>query len=187
MSIPAFNLIDQRDERKRTIKDRCEVVSNIVNDYNDYSLVWCHLNEEGDLLEKLIKDSVQISGRDSVESKERKLEMFANGEIKKLISKPKIGAWGLNFQHCNHVTYFPSHSYESYYQSVRRCWRFGQKREVVVDLIYTPGDIPILNNMQRKAKQSEKMFENLVREMNNTLDIKNINKHEKEVEVPEWL
>jgi len=187
MSVPAFNLEEQRHERKRTLQDRCEMVAERVNGLDDYSLVWCHLNDEGDLLEKLIPDSVQISGRDSVESKERKLEEFASGKIKKLISKPKIGAWGLNFQHCNHITYFPSHSFESYYQSVRRCWRFGQKREVNVDLYYTPGDVPVLHNMMRKEKQADKMFENLVNEMNNTVGINKVNKHVNEMEVPNWL
>ena len=79
-----------------------------------------------------------------------------------LVTKPKIGAWGLNWQHCAHVVTFASHSFEQYYQSVRRCWRFGQERRVTVDLIATEGEKGIKNNLRRKADQAERMFANLV-------------------------
>lgn len=73
------------------------------------------------MLEKMIPDAVQVSGSDSDDKKELHLESFADSRARVLITKPKIGAWGLNFQHCNHVTFFPSHSFEQYYQAVRRC------------------------------------------------------------------
>lgn len=85
------------------------------------AMVWCHLNEEGDRLAEAIKDSKQVSGQDSDERKEELFLAFASGELRVLVTKPKIGAWGLNFQHCAHVTFFPSHSFEQYYQGVRRC------------------------------------------------------------------
>jgi len=104
-----------------------------------------------------------------------------------LITKPKIGAWGLNWQHCNHITNNPNYSYEQYYQAIRRCWRFGQKKEVHVDLIYTQGDANSVNNLRRKQHQADTMFNNLVKEMNSSLHINNITKFEKKVEVPSWL
>jgi hypothetical protein len=104
-----------------------------------------------------------------------------------LITKPKIGAWGLNYQHCNHVTFFPSHSFEQYYQGVRRCWRFGQQREVTVDIVTTEGERGVLKNLQRKAAQADVMFSNLVAEMNAAQAIDRSSAFSKNQEIPEWL
>jgi len=185
--LPAVGLKEQRDERRATIKDRCEKVAECVNDTNDFAVVWCNLNDEGDLLEKIIPDSIQVSGRDSDEKKEDKLMAFSAGKERVLVTKPKIGAWGLNWQHCNHMTMFPTYSYESYYQGVRRCLRFGQKRDVNVDLIYTQGDENVIKGLKRKQKQADKMFINLVAEMNNSLSISNIKNFEIKTEVPSWV
>ena len=111
-------------------------------------MIWCHLNDEGDILEKSIPDCVQVSGSDSDEAKEAAYMGFADGSIRVLVIKPKIGAWGMNWQHCAHVVTFASHSYEQYYQAVRRCWRFGQKKSVVVDLIASEGEIGVKENMR---------------------------------------
>ena len=112
---------------------------------------------------------------------------FARGEIRVLITKPAIGAWGLNFQHCNHITFFPSHSFEQYYQGVRRCWRFGQKREVNVDIVTTEGERGVLKNLQRKAEQADRMFSNLVAEMNSAIAIDRAASFTKTQEIPSWL
>ena len=185
-NLPAEGLKEQREERRRTIRQRCERVAELV-DHNDAALVWCHLNDEGDLLAELIKDAVQVSGADSDEAKEEKFLAFASGQIKKLVTKQKIAAWGLNFQHCNHVVAFPSHSYEQYYQGVRRCWRFGQKRAVTVDIVTTEGECGVMKNMQRKAAQATKMFESLIKHMNNAIALKRSNKLTEPEEVPAWL
>lgn len=186
-SIPAANLFEQRKEKKRTIQERCEMVASMVNDTGRPAMVWCQLNEEGDMLERMIPDSVQVSGSQKDERKEELFQSFADGQARVLITKPKIGAWGLNFQHCSHITYFPSHSFEQYYQAVRRCWRFGQKRSVHVDLIMTVGEERIMENLQRKAEKADSMFTNLVAEMNNSLHIQRQNNHTKVTEVPKWL
>ena len=186
-AIPATDLREQRAEKKRTVKERCEQVASMVADTGQPALVWCHLNEEGDLLQQLIPDAVQVSGKDKDEVKERRLIDFAEGRSRVLITKPKIGAWGLNFQVCNHITYFPSHSFEQYYQSVRRCWRFGQKRPVTVDIILTEGERRIMQNLQRKRGQAEQMFGNLVAEMNHSLDIQRKEYNTTPIEVPSWL
>ncbi len=185
--LPATTLPEQREEKKRTVKERCEKVAELVSGTNTYSTTWCHLNVEGDLLEEIIPGSVQISGDDRDEVKEEKFLAFQNGQIKDLITKPKIGAWGLNFQHCHHIVYFPSHSYEQYYQAVRRNWRFGQKHPVKVDIVLTEGERKIMQNLQRKSVAADKMFENLVTEMNSSIKMTRTNEYINKVEVPSWL
>jgi len=183
---PAVGLREQRDELRATISQRCELVANLV-DHRDPAVCWCHLNAEGDLLEQLIPDSVQVSGKDSDETKEEKLLGFSNGEIRVLITKPRIGGFGLNWQHCAHMTFFPSHSYEAYYQGVRRCWRFGQTRDVIVDIVTTKGGIGVLQNLQRKADQANRMFDNLVRFMHQSENEEAINQFTKKERIPAWL
>ena len=147
---------------------------------------WCHLNDESATLTKLIPGAVEVSGADSPESKEEKLIAFTNGEIRALVTKPKIGAWGLNWQHCHRMTYFPSHSYEQWYQAVRRCWRFGQTQDVIVDVIATEGGRNVLANLERKSTQADEMFSQLVAHMNQARDIE-IRNYDQEIEVPTWL
>ena len=182
----AVGLKEQRAERRSTIRERCEKAAAIVA-HKDPVLLWCHLNDEGDLLEDLIPDSAQISGSDSDDRKEEVFLAFAAGQIRSLITKPKIGAWGLNFQHCAHVTVFPSHSFEQYYQGVRRCWRFGQTRPVVVDIITTPGESSVLKNLQRKAAAADEMFSRLVEYMNDSIKIERSREFLISEDVPSWL
>lgn len=186
-TLPARDLREQREERRRTIKERCEKVATLV-DTNRPALSWCHLNDEGDLLEKIIPDGVQISGKDSDESKEEKFLAFISGHIRVLITKPKIGAWGLNLQHCDHVTFFPSHSYEQYYQGIRRCWRFGQHNPVTVDIVTTEGEKEIMKNLLRKAEAADKMFTALVEYMREAIQInRNSISFNQEERIPAWL
>jgi len=182
----AHGLKEVRDERRATIQERCEKAAEIANKTDRHAVVWCNLNDEGDLLEKLIPDAIQVSGRDKDDAKEGKLISFTEGNERVLVTKPKIGAWGLNWQHCNQVTFFPAYSYEQYYQAIRRCWRFGQKKPVKVDLIYTRGDRNSIKNLRRKQDQADEMFTNLVREMNNSLEIKTNTSFKKKVEAPSW-
>lgn len=185
-ALPATTLPEQREEKKRTVRDRCEKVAQLVN-HGEPALVWCQLNEEADLLESMIPGAVQVSGSHRDEVKEQRFMDFTDGKIRVLVTKPKIGALGLNFQHCAHVTYFPSHSFEQYYQAVRRCWRFGQTRPVRVDVIHTEGEAKVLENLQRKAAQAERMFGNLVSEMNNAIGVRMSRTADKTMEVPSWL
>jgi hypothetical protein len=152
----------------------------------EFGVAWCHLNDESVLLTKLIPGAVEVSGADSPDEKEAKLSAFSDGEIRVLVTKPIIGAWGLNWQHAHRMTYFPSHSYEQYYQAVRRMWRFGQQHDVVIDVIATEGGRNVLGNLNRKAEQADAMFSALVAHMNDALDVKG-HTYEKEVQVPAWL
>jgi hypothetical protein len=186
-AMPATDLREQRAEKKRTVQERCEQVAAMVATTGKPALVWCHLNEEGNLLQQLVPDSIQVSGSDRDDVKESRLVDFAEGRARVLITKPKIGAWGLNFQHCNHITYFPSHSFEQYYQSVRRCWRFGQKHAVKVDIILTEGERRIMENLSRKRQQAEQMFSNLVTEMNHSIAISKPTYNTTTITLPPWL
>jgi hypothetical protein len=188
-NLPAISLAEQREERRNTLDDRCEWAANLV-DHNEPALVWCHLNTEGDRLSRLIEGAVQVSGSDSDEQKEEKLHSFAGGEIRTLITKPKIGAWGLNLQHCAHAVTFVSHSYEQYYQSVRRCWRFGQQRPVTVDVVMSDGERRVMDSLQRKSEQADRMFELLLHFMQDAMAHKEQpyeSTHTAELEAPVWL
>src|SRR5690606_19827245 len=142
---------------------------------------------EGDLLEELIPDAVQVSGSDPEEVKEERLLAFARGEVRVLVTKPKIGAWGLNFQHCAHVVYFPSYSFEQYYQAIRRCWRFGQKRPGHVDIVASEGERGVLESLQRKSAQADEMFTRLVAEMQRELCIDAASAFPHKERMPSWL
>jgi len=182
----ATGLREEREELRRTINERCERAAELLSDV-PAGVAWCHLNDESDRLTQLIDGAVQIRGADSPESKEETLLAFSRGEIRVLVTKPSIGAWGLNWQHCNRMTFFPSHSYEQFYQAVRRCWRFGQTQPVLVDIVTTSGGQKALSNLERKARKADEMFEALVAHMRDALSIERTDLYEKEVRSPSWL
>lgn len=187
--IPAVTWHEQREVIRRTLPERCEAAAEKVAGNGGISMVWCHLNDEGDLLEKLIPNSVQVAGRHPDEQKEEAARWFVNSddEERVLISKPTIFGFGLNFQHCHHMTYFPTHSYEQYYQATRRLWRFGQEEPVTVHLIYTDGGKRMMRNLHRKSMQADRMFEDLVVYMDQGLHIEETYQGKDKVEVPQWM
>ena len=185
--MPAVGLAEQRSERRRTINERCELAASLINATNKPAVAWCHLNEEGHMLEKLIPGAVEVEGNDSDEFKEETFDAFASGQIRVLVSKPIIAGFGLNWQHCAHQTFFPSHSFEQWYQAIRRCWRFGQKQSVRVDVISSEGEVGVLANLNRKAHQAEQMFAKLVELINNELRIEKTNQHNTKQTNPSWL
>ena len=112
---------------------------------------------------------------------------FTSGQARVLVTKPSVGAWGLNFQHCAHVTFFPSHSFEQHYQGIRRCWRFGQKRAVRADVVTSEGERGVLDNLRRKAKQADEMFSRLVGLMNQGQTVDTNRNAIKQTRVPTWV
>ena len=183
----AVGFHEEREVTRRTIQERCEIAASKVAATKQPAVIWCHLNDEADTLVKILKDSKQVSGSDSDESKESKFEAFRNGELRVLVIKPKIGAYGLNWQHCAHVVYFVSHSYEQYYQAVRRCWRFGQTKPVTVDLICTEAQERVKQNLKRKSDAADQMFADLVSYMNNSMAVSKSKEYTQRMEVPTWL
>ena len=185
-NMPAIGLQEQREERKATIKQRAELVAQLV-DHDQPAICWCHLNSEGDLLEKMIPGSVQVKGADDDQSKEKKFRQFECGNKRVMITKPRIGGFGLNWQHCSHQTYYPSHSFEQYYQGIRRSWRFGQKNKVTIDIVTSEGESNVMQNMQRKAEQADAMFENLVKSMGHAEVMADKNKKQNKIKIASWM
>jgi hypothetical protein len=181
----AKRLDEIRVEQRMTIEKRCEKAYELASNY-DTSVYWCNFNKEGDLLESLDKDAKQIVGSMSIDKKEEILFAFFNGEIKKLITKPKMTAFGLNWQHCNHTVFFPTFSYEQYYQSIRRFWRFGQKNKVIADLVYSDGQKRVLDGLIAKADKANELFSKLNTTLNTNYKIeeKGFNK---DFQVPKFL
>jgi hypothetical protein len=185
-SIPARGLREEREERRITIQERCERVAELVKG-DKPAVVWCHLNDEGDLLEKIIPDAKQVKGSMTDDAKEERLAEFGSGNLRVLVTKPKIGCWGLNWQHCSNVVTFPSHSYEQYYQLVRRCFRFGQENPVTVSIVSTEGEVGVTANLKRKAEQADRMFSSLVANMTDQLKIDGSESFNNTEKVPTWL
>jgi Helicase conserved C-terminal domain len=183
--VPAAGLHEEREESRRTLTERCEKAAELLADATP-GVAWCQLNAESTLLTRLIDGAVELTGAASPDEKEAILAAFSRGEIRVLVTKPSIGAWGLNWQHCHRVTFFPTHSYEQYYQAVRRCWRFGQQHPVVVDIVTTPGGANIFRNLERKAAQAERMFDALTSHMRDALTVRRAESYEQEAEVPLW-
>lgn len=185
-TVPAHGLSEQRSERRHTIQERCERVSQL-SETREPIVCWCHLNAEGDLLEQIIPDAKQVSGDNTDEEKEELFEAFAAGQLRCLITKPVIAGLGLNWQHCAHMTMFPSHSFEQYYQSTRRCWRFGQTQDVTVDVITTEGESDVMQNLQRKADAAGKIFDWIVQEMGQELHLQQRELFNQPEVCPSWL
>lgn len=182
----ARTLNQQRDERRKTIQARCEKVAAILPK-DKPCIVWCHLNNEGDLLESLIPDAVQVSGSDSDDAKESRLAAFSVGDTRVLITKPRIAGFGLNWQHCADMAMFPSHSHEQFYQAVRRCWRFGQKKEVTVNIVTSEAESPVLQNMLRKEAAADKMYSEIIKHMDAARKRRELEVAKTKIEIPNWL
>ena len=182
----AVGLAEERAELRRSLSDRCEKAAELL-DGDGPGVAWCHLNDESSMLAKLIPGAVELAGADDPDAKEEKLRAFTDGEIRVLVTKPSIGAWGLNWQHAHQMTYFVSHSYEQYYQAVRRMWRFGQRSEVTVNVIASKGVEGILANLQHKSEQADRMFDALLHHMTDALTVQRRNDHNKRMEIPTWV
>ena len=185
IKLPAQNFFEIKAEVRSTINQRCEMAIEKAAKH-DVSVYWVNLNDEAALISKLDKETKEVKGKMNVDEKEEILLAFSNGEIKKLITKTSITAFGLNWQHCNHTTYFPTYSYEQYYQAIRRFWRFGQKRNVFVDLILSDGQTRIMESLMVKKDKAINMFENLTKQTNSDFKIerKDFNK---EIKLPNFI
>lgn len=181
----AQNFSEIKAEVRATIHERCEMAYNKARQH-DCSVYWVNLNDESDLISKLDSDAHEVKGNMNIDKKEEILLSFSSGEIKKLITKTSITAFGLNWQHCNHTTYFPTYSYEQYYQAIRRFWRFGQKRDVFVDLILSDGQTKIMESLMVKKEKAVQMFENLTTQTNADFKI-TTKEFDKDIKLPTFL
>mgnify|MGYP003645818377 FL=1 len=173
-----------RFEVKQTIRERCEKAVELAK--GKTSVYWCNLNDESKILSELDPEAVVIIGSQSMEKKEQILLDFAQGKIKRIITKAKMTGMGLNWQHCNHSVFFPTYSYEQYYQSLRRFWRFGQKREVTIDMVVSDGQAGVLESLQTKTKKAIELHTNLTNKVNTSFN--HITKEfNKEITLPKFI
>lgn len=170
-NMPAMDFREIKAEVRATIEERCSMAVELAN-HHDTTVYWVNLNDEADTIKRFDKTSIEIRGQMDLDEKEEILTAFGDGKIKKLITKSSITAFGLNWQHCNHTTYFPTYSYEQYYQSIRRFWRFGQQRDVTVDLVLSDGQSRIMQSLLVKKDKANQMFEKLTKETNSDFKIK---------------
>lgn len=153
-----LTLTERRQARKDSLLKRCERASELVNNSNEQWLVWCDLNDESHKLHELIEESVEVEGSDKEQHKSSAMLDFSNGNIKCLVTKPKIAGFGMNWQNCHNMIFTGlSDSYEQYYQALRRCWRFGQSDQVNVYIIISSKEGCVKENIERKQKDFEKM------------------------------
>jgi len=187
--IQMFNIIAKdfnqiRFEQKQTEKKRCEKAVELAS-YKT-SVYWCNTNNESSILKSLDKNAVEIIGSQSIEKKEEILLAFANGEIERLITKAKMTSMGLNWQHCNHSVFFPTWSYEQYYQAIRRFWRFGQKRDVTIDMVISDGQTRVLEALEQKTQKAIQLHKNLTENVNRSFENK-IKEFNKDIIKPKFL
>lgn len=169
-TMAAVGLDEQRKARRSTMESRCRKLADLVNASDEQWLIWCEMNDEGDTLESMIAGAVQVAGSDDDESKASKMMGFTDGVHRVLISKVKIAGFGMNWQQCRRVAFVGlSHSYEGYYQAVRRCFRFGQKRPVIVTIIATDLDTEVVANIERKQSEADAMAEGMILHMKDTI------------------
>ena len=184
-AMPAVDFREIKAEVRATIKDRCEMAVQKAS-LHDCSVYWVNLNDEAAMIVEMDKTAIEVKGQMNIDKKEEILLAFSAGEIKKLITKTSITAFGLNWQHCNHTTYFPTYSYEQYYQAIRRFWRFGQKLPVHVDLILSDGQVKIMDSLMIKKDKAINMFENLTQQTNQPFEIKTKG-FDKEIILPSFI
>jgi len=165
-AMEAQSLMDRRNARRDSLVERVRACAEMVNSDKQPWIVWCDLNAEDDALCAAIPDAVSIRGADDMDVKERRLMDFAHGNIRVLVTKPSIAGFGLNWQHCARMAFVGvTDSWEAYYQAVRRCWRFGQKRSVDVHIFSSEQEGAVVANLRRKEEDAKKMAEALAREV----------------------
>lgn len=150
---------NMHDLKRQTTMARAEMVASLVRaEYDESWVIWCDTDYEADALAKLLPDAVEVRGSQQPDKKEANLASFAAGQKRQIITKPSVAGMGLNWQHAARMAFVGrSFSYEAWYQAVRRCWRFGQKRHVHVHLIVAEGEDQIGRVIERKAEDHARM------------------------------
>lgn len=166
----AKSMTEVRHEQKQTEEARCNEAIELAK--LKTSVYWCNTNNESSMLKSMDSEAVEIIGSQSIDKKEEILLAFANGEIKRLITKAKMTSMGLNWQHCNHSVFFPTWSYEQYYQAIRRFWRFGQKNNVTIDLVISDGQQRVLDALEQKTSKAISLHKNLTENVNSSFEHK---------------
>jgi hypothetical protein len=170
-NVVAKNFHEIRHEQKQTEQKRCEKAIELAA--NKTSVYWCNTNNESALLKSMDADAKEIIGSMSIDKKEDILVDFAKGNIERIITKAKMTGMGLNWQHCNHSVFFPTWSYEQYYQAIRRFWRFGQTKDVTIDMVISDGQTRVMDALEQKTEKAIHLYESLVKNVNRSFEDKN--------------
>jgi hypothetical protein len=179
----AKSMTEVKHEQRQTVESRCEKAVELAQ--GKTSVYWCNLNDESRILNSLDSEAVEIIGSMSIEKKEDILINFASGNIKRIITKPKMTSFGLNWQHCNHSVFFPTWSYEQFYQSIRRFWRFGQASPVTIDIVVSDGQQRVLDTIQQKTEKAIALHKNLTKNVNSVFQ-NNVKEFNKEIIKPSF-
>jgi hypothetical protein len=172
MFVPiAKSMTEVRLEQKQTEQKRCEKAIELAA--NKTSVYWCNTNNESALLKSMDANAKEIIGSMSIDKKEDILVDFARGNIERIITKAKMTGMGLNWQHCNHSVFFPTWSYEQYYQAIRRFWRFGQTKNVTIDMVISDGQTRVMDALEQKTEKAIHLYESLVKNVNRSFEDKN--------------
>jgi len=164
--VEAQTLQERLKARRDTIAERVADCAAVANSTDEPFLIWCNLNEESAQIKAAVRGAVEVKGADSPEHKEKAMLGFSAGEIRALVTKPSIAGFGMNWQHCSNMAFVGlSDSYEQFYQAVRRCWRFGQKKPVNVYVITAETEGAVVANIKRKEADAMRMAENMVAHM----------------------
>jgi hypothetical protein len=180
----ATSFQELRLEQKQTAEHRCEKAVNLAS--GKMSVYWCNTNAENDLIKSMDGEAVAIMGSMNIDKKEEVLLAFQRGEIKRLITKAKMTSMGLNWQHCKHTVFFPTYSYEQYYQSIRRFWRFGQTSDVTVDMVLSEGQKRMVEAINQKRDKAENLYQKLTDAVNRVYD-ERYSEFDKKVALPGFL
>jgi len=180
----AKTMTEVRHEQKQTTNQRCEKAVKLAKD--KVSVYWCNTNLESNIINKLDSDALEILGSMSIDKKEDILVNFAQGNIDRIITKAKMTGMGLNWQHCNHSVFFPTWSYEQYYQAIRRFWRFGQKRDVTIDLVISDGQKRVIDALDQKTKKAIELYQKLSDSVNGVFENK-VREFNQEIIKPKFL
>lgn len=166
IAVEARTLQEQRAARRASMAERVQRCADRVNATPGHWVIWCDLNAEGDALTAAIPGAVQVAGSDPPEVKERRLIEFSEGRSRVMVSKTSIAGFGLNWQHCHQMAFVGvSHSWESYYQAIRRSWRFGQTSPVDVWVYLSEAELRVLANLERKEADAERMYAGMMQHM----------------------
>lgn len=158
-----LTLTERRDARRESLDLRCQAAADLVNNSSEQWLVWCDLNAESELLTKLCNDAVEIKGSDKNEHKVSAMYGFSDESIRVLVTKPSIAGFGMNWQQCHNMIFVGlSDSYEQFYQATRRCWRFGQTKDVNAYIIISAREGCVMANVQRKEADAKAMQESMI-------------------------
>lgn len=168
---PAQGLQERNKARKDSVDDRVAIAAEIANGMDGQVLIWCNLNDESEKLSSAIKDAIEVKGSDKPDHKKNSLLGFADGSVRVLVSKPKIAGFGMNWQNCNQMIFVGlSDSWESYYQAIRRCWRFGQKQDVHVHVVSADTEGAVVENIRRKDENNKHLGEQMLNHMKKFMD-----------------